>query len=129
MSATVLEHTIATAEAQVLQLLLAQDVDALQAWLSPSLFFSDGAGQWLGAHPCLTAWSTGQLRITALEQGAVEPLVCGQLTLVSSDVRLRYADAGGEHARALRLLRVWASASNAAGVHLLSIGLLPPRGV
>lgn len=129
MSMTVLEHTIATAEAQVLQLLLAQDADALQAWLSPSLFFSDGAGQWLGAHPYLTAWSTGQLRITALEQGAVEPLVCGQLTLVSSDVRLRYADAGGEHARALRLLRVWASASNAAGVHLLSIGLLPPRGV
>lgn len=90
MSATVLEHTIATAEVQVLQLLLAQDADALQAWLSPSLFFSDGAGQWLGAHPCLTAWSTGQLRITALEQGAVEPLV---------------------------------------GVHLLSIGLLPPRGI
>jgi len=44
-------------------------------------------------------------------------------------VRLRYADAAGEHARALRLLRGWASASNAAGVHLLSIGLLPPRGV
>ncbi|WP_457319145.1 nuclear transport factor 2 family protein [Stenotrophomonas sp. P5_B8] len=129
MSTTVIDTTIATAEAQVLQLLLAHDVDALQAWLSPSLFFSDGAGQWLGAHPCLTGWSTGQLRITALEQAAVESLVCGQLTLVSSDVRLRYADAAGEHARALRLLRVWASASNAAGVHLLSIALLPPRAV
>lgn len=128
MRQPMLESNIVRAEAQVQQVLLAQDVDALQAWLSPSLFFSDAQGQWLRAHPSLAAWSARQLRVVALDQGAVEYLLCGQLALVSSDVRLGYADHAGEHCRTLRLLRVWAGCSSAAGVHLLSIGLLPARG-
>lgn len=127
MNMPMLESSIVRAEAQLQQVLLAQDVDALHAWLSPSLFFSDAAGQWLRAHPCLGAWSARELRVTALGQGAVEYLLCGQLALVSSDVRLGYADAAGEHACELRLLRVWASCSGPAGVHLLSVGLLPAR--
>lgn len=128
MSVPMLESNIVRAEAQVQQLLLAQDVDGLQGWLSPSLFFSDAQGQWLRAHPCLAAWSARQLRITTLGQGTVEHLLCGQLALVSSDVRLGYADHAGERRCELRLLRVWASCSSAAGVHLLSVGLLPTRG-
>lgn len=127
MCLPMLESTIAQAEAQVRQVLLAHDVDALQAWLSPSLFFSDADAQWLRAHPCLAAWSARQLRVTTLGQGAMEYLACGQLALVSSDVRLGYADAAGEHACTLRLLRVWASCSGPAGVHLLSVGLVPAR--
>ncbi|MCF7749778.1 nuclear transport factor 2 family protein [Bacillus subtilis subsp. subtilis] len=128
MPLSMLESKIVRAEAQVQQLLLAHDVDALQAWLSPSLFFTDAEAQWLRAHPCLAAWSARQVRVTALDQGAVEYLICGQLALVASDVRLGHANAAGEGACELRLLRVWASCSTAAGVHLLSVGLLPARG-
>lgn len=128
MGQLMLESNIVRAEAQVQQVLLAQDVDALQAWLSPSLFFSDAQGQWLRAHPCLAAWSARQVQVTALDQGAVDYLLCGQLALVSSDVRLDYVDHAGERSCKLRLLRVWAGCSSAAGVHLLSIGLLPARG-
>lgn len=128
MSEALLESNIARAEAELQRLLLAQDVAAVQAWLSPSLFFTDQVGQWLGVHPCMAAWSAQRLAITALDQGAVEYLLCGQLALVSSDVRLGCAGADGEQVHALRLLRVWASCSSPAGVHLLSVGVLPARG-
>ncbi len=86
MGRTGVETNIAQAEKVLRQLLLAQDVEGLQPWLSPALFFSDAAGQWLGGHPCLGEWLARRLRLTALEQGPVEMLVCGQLVLVSSDV-------------------------------------------
>lgn len=128
MGRTVVETNVARAEDALRQLVLAQDVAGLQPWLSPALFFSDAAGQWLGGHPCLGEWSARRLQLTALEQGAVEMLVCGQLVLVSSDVRLGYAGEQGNQVCAMRLLRVWASCSSPAGVHLLSIGVLPWRG-
>lgn len=128
MGRTGVESSIAQAENVLRELLLAQDVEGLQPWLSPALFFSDAAGQWLGGHPCLGEWSARRLQLTALEQGAVEMLVCGQLVLVSSDVRLEYAGEQGGQVCAMRLLRVWASCSTPAGVHLLSVGVLPSRG-
>ena len=123
-----LETRVMQAEQALRQLLLANDVDALRAWLSPALFFSDAAGQWLGTHPCLATWSARQQRLTQLEQTAVEYLPCGQLALVSSDVRLVCVGGEDEQVHALRLLRVWASCSSPAGVHLLSVGVLPARG-
>lgn len=128
MSAILEPAQIEAAEQALLTALQAHDVDALSGWLSPALFFTDPGGQWLGAHPCVSAWSSRQLRISTIDEGERERLLCGQLALVSSDVRLGYATEGAEHQRQLRLLRVWASCSSPAGLHLLSVGVLPARG-
>ncbi|MGA6181779.1 nuclear transport factor 2 family protein [Stenotrophomonas sp. NPDC077421] len=122
-----IEQRTARAEAGLRQALLAQDVEAARQWLSPSLFFTDAAGHWQGAHPCLEAWAARRLRVVAIEQSAIEYLACGQLLLAASDVSLTCIADGGEQLRRLRLLRVWARCSSPAGVHLLSVGMLPAR--
>lgn len=123
-----IEQRTALAEAGLHQVLLARDVDAAQQWLSPALFFTDASGHWQGAPPCLQAWIARRLHVVAIEQGPIEYLACGQLLLAASDVCLAYVSDGGEQVRRLRLLRLWARCSSPAGVHLLSVGMLPLRG-
>ncbi|WP_411850861.1 hypothetical protein ACLB90_18730 [Stenotrophomonas sp. LGBM10] len=123
-----MEQRTALAEAGLHGMLLAQDVEATRQWLSPALFFTDASGHWQGAHPCLLAWAARRLHVVAIEQGAIEYLACGQLLLAASDVCLVYTAHGCEQVRHLRLLRVWARCSSPAGVHLLSVGILPARG-
>jgi hypothetical protein len=128
MSPEAMERRTALAEAGLQDMLLARDVDTAQQWLSPALFFTDASGQWQGATPCLQAWIARRLHVVAIEQGPIEYLACGQLLLAASDVGLAYVSDGGEQVRRLRLLRVWARCSSPAGVHLLSVGMLPLRG-
>ncbi|MGF6417103.1 hypothetical protein ABH900_000564 [Stenotrophomonas sp. AN71] len=118
------EVQLATLEQRLCQALLEDDHTALTALVSPALFMMDGNGGRMLDLPWLGDWLAGDLQVQGLQLQAVETLLCGRLALLSSDVWLAVRGQGRERELKLRLLRVWACSSGAAGAQLLSMAVL-----
>jgi len=125
MSTVLQPAHVEAAEARLWDALIQWQPQQLHALLSPALFLTGHDGQRQDASPWLAGWNARRIRIVAIERRQTEQLACGAMVLVTGELCLHLDGEHGRQLHSMRLLRVWARCTGAAGVHLLSLCMLP----
>lgn len=103
---------IKTAEEQLRLAMLASDVEALDALISPSLIFTTHFGSVISKQDDLAIHRSGTLKFQAIEPSEQKILVLGFVAYVSVRVHLSGVFGGSSFQDDIRFSRIWQLSEN-----------------